>query len=226
MKFSCRAVLSLLQKPMIRTILGLTFFAVCFGFAGCSSAKREQVKLDDTSTKTTKLSGDVRTQQPAPTPVISAPDLSENDSNQQQTQTYGAKVVKSYDADGTLTELRNFDSDPSVKYVLVRTTQDGQKQGVIGGADGQTKPLPADLVYRAMSASATELAAMLKPEPPNSGSTVPVAAQPPASTSPNKNNQTASTQTSSSETPKTAEVQQTKQTQPSVVFEQLPRRKG
>jgi len=213
------------MKSLIRIVLGAALFAASLGLAGCSSDKREHVKWYDTDSNTARRAENERTQQPTSVAAADRPSSDANDSSIVKPSD-DATVTKTYDPNGTLTELRNFDGDPSIKYVLVRTAKDGQKQGVIGGSDGRMTPVPADLVNRAMSASTSELAAALKAEPSKNDSLTAVSTQPVVTLNPEKTSQSTNNQTASSIPTKAIDLQQTKQSQPAVVFDQLPRRKG
>jgi hypothetical protein len=71
----------------------------------------------------------------------------------------GSHINTMFDRYGNKTETRRFDYDSRLKFILLRTSADGQKQVFIYGQNGEVKGLPENMLDKALTAPANDLAA-------------------------------------------------------------------
>ncbi len=113
----------------------------------------------------------------------------------------GSQINTMFDRYGNKTETRYFNYNLRLKFILLRTSGDGQKQVFIYGQNGEVKSLPENMLDKVLTAPANEIAAaagineirtsqstvnltMNKPLTPLPGSAFPVRTpQPPAAPS-------------------------------------------
>lgn len=69
-----------------------------------------------------------------------------------------SRVNTMYDAFGNKSETRYFNNHLRLQFLLLRTSADGQKQIFVYGQNGEVKSLPEDMLDRALTAPADELA--------------------------------------------------------------------
>jgi len=69
-----------------------------------------------------------------------------------------SKINTMYDEFGNKTETRYFNNHLRLQFLLLRTSADGQKQIFVYGQNGEVKNLPEDMLDRALTAPADELA--------------------------------------------------------------------
>ncbi len=71
----------------------------------------------------------------------------------------GSQINTMFDRYGNKAETRYFNYDSRLKFVLLRTSGDGQKQVFIYGQNGEVKSLPEDMLDKVLTAPANEIAA-------------------------------------------------------------------
>ncbi|HSK73877.1 MAG TPA: hypothetical protein VK892_19420 [Pyrinomonadaceae bacterium] len=69
----------------------------------------------------------------------------------------GSQISIMYDSAGNKTETRYFNNS-RIKYLLLRTSVNGQKELFVFGHNGQTKTLPENMLDKVLTASADEIA--------------------------------------------------------------------
>jgi hypothetical protein len=69
-----------------------------------------------------------------------------------------SRVNTMYDQFGNKTESRCFNNHLRLQCIMLRTAADGQKQTFVYGHNGEVKALPEDMLDKAMTAPADELA--------------------------------------------------------------------
>jgi hypothetical protein len=69
----------------------------------------------------------------------------------------GSRINIMYDAVGNKTETRYFNNS-RLKYLVLRTTVNGQREIFVFGQNGQTKSLPENMLDEVLTASADEIA--------------------------------------------------------------------
>ncbi len=75
-----------------------------------------------------------------------------------QTESDGTNVSTMYDGFGNKTERRFFYQHPILQAMVLRTSTNGQKEVLLFGHNGEVKAVPQNMVDKAMSATADELA--------------------------------------------------------------------
>jgi YD repeat-containing protein len=135
-------------------VVALSFFAACS--SKNTSTETDEVVFDDRSQTNEK--GEV---------VIQESDFLKdgetfqtNGQNQEDTTTSvadGSQITVMYDAYGNKVETRRFFNDSRIKYLMVRTSVTGQREVLVFGQSGQTRPLPANMLDKAMVSTAAEL---------------------------------------------------------------------
>ncbi len=87
---------------------------------------------------------------------------SSNSKNPAQTRTVRAEdnseITVMIDTLGNKSEMRVFSNHPRLASILMRTSADGHKQTFAYDQNGKVKPLPENMIEKAMTASADELA--------------------------------------------------------------------
>ncbi len=76
------------------------------------------------------------------------------------TNTDRAMITTMFDGAGNKTETRFFDDDLLVRTIMVRTSVKGEKQVMVFAQNGTVKTLPANKQISALTASASEIAAV------------------------------------------------------------------
>lgn len=135
--------------------------AVAFSACGGDASNTREVKFDDAAHVVA-----------ADEVVISDADLKNNslnasaDMTANQNRTEPIKILAdkseletSYDAYGNKSETRYFKNRSRLKFVLVRTASDGEKQVFVYGYGNDTKLMPEDFSELALTRSAEEIAA-------------------------------------------------------------------
>ena len=79
----------------------------------------------------------------------------------------GSQIAVSYDGFGNKTEIRSFNNNLLVKLILLRTSNEGDRQVFVYGRNGEVKKLPVNMFDKTLTASADELAKAAGIEPPN-----------------------------------------------------------
>lgn len=102
-----------------------------------------EVAIDDTSVR------DAETQS-----AIERNGYQESD----KTESDGTKISTMYDGFGNKTERRFFRQHPLIEAMVLRTSSNGQKEILLFGHNGEVKSVPQNMIERAMTASADELA--------------------------------------------------------------------
>ncbi len=69
-----------------------------------------------------------------------------------------SEITTMIDKYGNKTEMRAFLGHPRLASILMRTSPEGIRETFVYGQQGKVKPLPADMLDRALTASADELA--------------------------------------------------------------------
>jgi hypothetical protein len=69
-----------------------------------------------------------------------------------------SRINVMYDGFGNKTETRTFNNHLRLQCVMIKTAVDGQKQIFVYGQNGQVNPLPENMVDKAMTAPADEIA--------------------------------------------------------------------
>jgi hypothetical protein len=70
----------------------------------------------------------------------------------------GSEITTMFDGHGNKTEMRVFNSDPLLQSIMVRTSAKGERQVSVYGQNGRVRQLPDNMLDKAMSAQARELA--------------------------------------------------------------------
>ncbi len=70
----------------------------------------------------------------------------------------GSQINTTFDRYGNKTEMRNFNYDSRLKFVMIRTAADGQKQVFVYGQNGEVKTLPENMLDKVLTAPADEIA--------------------------------------------------------------------
>lgn len=131
-------------------------------FAACTQAderfdRRENVFLDEGNSGSN--SGEVAIDESSVTDAETQA-LIERNSFQESDKTAsdGSKISTMYDGFGNKTERRFFHQHPLIEAMVLRTSTDGQKEVLLFGYNGEVKTVPQNMIDRAMTASADELA--------------------------------------------------------------------
>lgn len=70
----------------------------------------------------------------------------------------GSRLATAYDAYGNKTETRVFDDNPLLQMITLHTSASGEKQISVFAQNGDAKQLPANMLDKALTAPANELA--------------------------------------------------------------------
>ena len=70
----------------------------------------------------------------------------------------GSQIKTTYDGFGNKTEFRVFNNHPRLKYLMLRTSVTGEKQVYVHGQNGEVEGLPVNMLDKATTVSADEIA--------------------------------------------------------------------
>jgi len=135
----------------------LVIISSLFSF-GCSKAEtavsKDQAEID--KVYKTKPDGEIVFNDQS----LAQTDDSSRTSSQNTTQVArdGSRVTTMFDGHGNKTEMRFFNNDPLLQTIMIRTSAKGETQVSVYGQNGRVRQLPDNMLGKAMSASASELA--------------------------------------------------------------------
>ncbi len=127
--------------------------------ASCSSlkAEKQEVVIDD-GYKTTG-DGEVVLEDNDIKPITEAVDTTKKSSGDGEfLASDGSRIRVMTDSYGNKSEMRYFDNDSKLDMILVRTSVNGEKQVYVYGQNGEVKDLPLNMVDKALTSNASELA--------------------------------------------------------------------
>lgn len=131
-------------------------------FSACTktseqSAVREKIFLDDGTGG--KNEGEVEIEQSSVKDAETQISFSQEfHQNSDETESGGTQVSTMYDGFGNKIERRFFFQHPLLKAMVLRTSTNGQREVLIFGHNGEVKTVPQNMVDKAMTATADELA--------------------------------------------------------------------
>lgn len=146
-----------LKIKILIFVYALVFFVI--SFSGCSKAggqpqEKENVFLEDEN------NGEIIIGENSVSDAEQMQTITEQVSRQEKdkTDSGGTQVSTMYDGYGNKTERRFFYQHPFIEAVVLRTANNGQKEVLLFGHNGEVKSVPQNMIERAMTASADELA--------------------------------------------------------------------
>lgn len=78
--------------------------------------------------------------------------------NTVQISSDGSQIKTTFDGQGNKIEKRCFPNHPTLKCLMITSSADGRKEGVIYGQSGRTKALPPEMIARALTDSGNTIA--------------------------------------------------------------------